>query len=138
MTTPFTMSKRVEYVHTDMSGIVHFTEFFHYMESAEHAYFRSLGLSISMTYEGRTISWPRVSCSFDFQHPLRFEDEFEVRLTVEKIGNASVTIRADIVRDDSVLASGTSTCVCCEINPSGELKSISIPDTIRAELQKTL
>ena len=31
---------------TDMAGIVHFSNFFRYMERVEHAFFRSLGFSI--------------------------------------------------------------------------------------------
>jgi acyl-CoA thioesterase FadM len=42
----FTWNRRVEFAETDAAGIVHFSSFFLYMEQAEHALFRSLGLSI--------------------------------------------------------------------------------------------
>ena len=35
--------RRVEFAETDMAGQVHFSNFFRYMEAAEHAFFRSLG-----------------------------------------------------------------------------------------------
>ena len=85
MASEHTITKIVEYAHTDMAGIVHHAEFFNYMEEVEHAFLRSLELSVIMTDGGRKISWPRVSCSFDFKKPLRFEDEFELHLSLSLI-----------------------------------------------------
>jgi hypothetical protein len=42
----FTCTERVQFSDTDMAGIVHFSNFFRYMERVEHAFFRSLGFSI--------------------------------------------------------------------------------------------
>ena len=38
--------RTVEFSETDMAGIVHYSNFFRYMESAEHAFFRALGFSV--------------------------------------------------------------------------------------------
>ncbi len=46
MSALFTTTCRVEFSDTDMAGIVHFTNFYRWMEYAEHAWFRSLGLKI--------------------------------------------------------------------------------------------
>jgi acyl-CoA thioester hydrolase len=134
----FSHHRQVEYADTDMAGIVHYSEFFRYMESAEHAFLRSLGLSVSMDVGDRRISWPRVSCAFDFRKPLRFEDEFEIRLTIEKIGGKSVTFRADIMRNGEELASGRSTSVCCQMEPEGSMTAVAIPDQIRSKLKEAM
>ena len=42
----FRCRQRVEFADTDMAGIVHFSNFFRYMERAEHEFLRSLGLSV--------------------------------------------------------------------------------------------
>ena len=42
----FKIVREVEFSDTDMAGIMHFSNFFRFMEAAEHAFFRSLGLSI--------------------------------------------------------------------------------------------
>ena len=39
----FITHRRVEFSDTDMAGIVHFANFYRYMEQAEHDFFRSLG-----------------------------------------------------------------------------------------------
>ena len=43
-----------------MGGIVHFPRYFDYMELAEHAFFRSLGISIHVPLEHGRTGWPRV------------------------------------------------------------------------------
>ncbi len=48
MTTPFTTTRRVEFGDTDMAGIMHFANFFRFMESAEIDFLQSLGLSVSL------------------------------------------------------------------------------------------
>ena len=41
--TPFTTTRRVEFGDTDMAGIMHFANFFRFMERTEHAFLRTLG-----------------------------------------------------------------------------------------------
>ena len=43
----FQITRRVEFSETDLAGIMHFSNFFRFMESAEHAFFRSLGFSVA-------------------------------------------------------------------------------------------
>ncbi|MFT5122107.1 MAG: acyl-CoA thioester hydrolase [Kiritimatiellia bacterium] len=138
MMSHFTHRLTVEYAHTDMAGIVHFSEFFKYMEATEHAFFRSIGMSISMNVDGHHISWPRVSSSFDYQRPLRFEDDFDTAITIEKIGNSSLTYRCDVSRHDLLLATGRTTSVCCEVVPGEGLKKIPIPDEIRSKFEQVM
>ena len=128
----------VEYAHTDMAGIVHFSEFFKYMEAAEHAFFRSLGLSINLKMDGYHLSWPRKACSFEFHQPLRFEDHFEVGLLIEKIGTSSVTYVCEVLLDGKVMATGRTTSVCCEVIPGKGITKTPIPDALRAAFEKSM
>ena len=43
----FVYHRRVQFPETDASGIVHFTNFFKYVEEAEHALWRAAGMSIA-------------------------------------------------------------------------------------------
>ena len=45
----FQLSRRVEFSDTDMAGIMHFSNFFRFMEAAETAFLRSLGLSVVLS-----------------------------------------------------------------------------------------
>ena len=71
----------MEFSDTDMAGIVHHAVFYRYMESAEHAFFRSLGLSVRRP-RPLPQSVGRVHTEADFSAPLRFEDEVEIQLLV--------------------------------------------------------
>ncbi len=44
---PFQITRRVEFGDTDMAGIMHFSNFFRFMEVAESDFLRSRGLNVS-------------------------------------------------------------------------------------------
>ena len=127
----FHTTRTVEFSETDMAGIVHFSEFFNYMEACEHAFFRSLGISIAMNVDGFMVSWPRISCSFDYKLPIRFEDFIDIYIDVNKIGNKSISYTTTIEHKDQLVAIGKMTIVCCSCDKKNGLKSIPIPQLLR-------
>src|SRR5215210_3263254 len=103
--------RKVEYVDTDMSGIVHFSRFLIYMENAEHAFLKAVGANVHMRDgEGREISWPRVAVSCDYLSPARYGDELEIHLRVVRKGVRSMTYGFEIACGGATLARGKSTC----------------------------
>src|SRR5215204_6774763 len=86
----FRVQRRVEFADTDMAGIVHFANFFRYMEAAEHAYLRGCGLNVFTAWAGETVTFPRVSASCDYVAPVRFGDVLDVEVGIEKVGRTSV------------------------------------------------
>ena len=126
----FTTTRRVEFAETDMAGIVHFANFYKWMEEAEHEYFRSLGLSIMQPQEdGRYIGWPRVSASCSFEKPTYYEDRLEVRLDIERIGVKSLTLIIEFYKEGTRIASGRMKTACCLCGVDVPLESIPIPDS---------
>lgn len=131
MTAQFVMRRRVEFSDTDMAGIVHFSSYYRYMEQTEHAFFRSLGLSIMETRpDGTVIGWPRVSASCSFEAPARFEDELDVHLIVERKGVKSLTMRYEFHRAGQRIAHGRMKIACCICRHNAPLESIPIPEHI--------
>ena len=133
MTQPYRTSRRVEFVDTDMAGIVHFSNFFRWMEEAEHAYFRSVGLSVRTEYQEMEIGWPRVSTSCEFFAPARFEDQLQIAIRISKMGEKSINWEIEFSREGTRLALGKASTVCCIWSNKG-LKSIPIPPEIRLKL----
>ena len=80
----FTSTRRVEFSDTDMAGIAHFANFFPWMESAEHAFLRSLGLSVHGELDGVAYGFVRAHASCDYRRPVRYQDLLEIELTVVK------------------------------------------------------
>jgi len=134
MTFPFTTTRRIEFRDTDAAGIMHFSTYFTYMEEAEHEALRSIGLSVYMEHEGRTISWPRVSAHCDYQRAVRFEDELTLSVGLEKIGEKSLTYQFAFTNREQLSATGRIVAVCCIIDHDLPPKSIAIPPDLRERL----
>jgi YbgC/YbaW family acyl-CoA thioester hydrolase len=128
LVSEFRLKRRVQFYETDAAGIVHFSNFFRYMEEAEHALWRSAGLSISVPGSG--IGWPRVNVSFEYARPLRFEDEFEVHIRVAEIAEKKIRYKCSILVAGVSVATGTMTVVCVERRPNEPMKSVPIPAEI--------
>ena len=131
----FRVSRIVEFGDTDTAGIVHFSNFFRYMESAECAFLRTLGLSVKLEWEGRQIGFPRVSATCDYLSPARFQDVLDVDVTTVRIGRKSVTYGFDISCQERAVARGQVTSVCVLVTSAEEFESIEIPSTYRARLE---
>jgi YbgC/YbaW family acyl-CoA thioester hydrolase len=133
---PFRTRRRVEFVDTDTAQIMHFSNFFRFMEAAEVDFLLSHGLSVSMqTPEGNWIGFPRVSATCDFIQPARFLDVVDILVYVEKVGTKSVTYRYDFEKAGEVIARGRITAVCCR-TVGDRLESCAIPDDIRRKLAR--
>lgn len=125
----FTITRRVEFSETDMAGIMHYSNFFRFMETAEHAFFRSLGFSIVTTQTDPPVGWPRVHASCDFKQPLRFEDEVEVRLLVTEKRSKSLSYQFQFrkVGEPALVAVGKLTVVCVVKGADGKMSASTIP-----------
>lgn len=134
----FIVSRRVEFAETDMAGIVHFANFYKWMEETEHEYFRSLGLSImERRDDGTYIGWPRVSASCSFEKPAFYEDILQVRLDIERIGVKSLTLVVEFWKGDQRIASGRMKTACCICRPDATLESIAIPESYLNKLNES-
>ena len=135
MAKKFTHTRRVEFRDTDTAGIVHFSVFFAYMEEAEHEFLREIGLGVMMDVDGMHISWPRVAANCNYRSAIRFEDMISIEVSVAKIGTKSVTYDFQISRDETKIADGQVTTVCCKFEHDARLdkkkmESVEIPKSI--------
>jgi acyl-CoA thioester hydrolase len=136
MSTPvFRTTRRIEFGDTDMAGIVHFANFFRFMEAAECEFLRSRGLSVVLEWEGQGIGFPRVSATCDYLKPALFEDVLDIAVTIERLGTKSVTYGFEFSRGGDTIARGKVASVCCRVSGDNVLKGIEIPATYRARLQ---
>jgi acyl-CoA thioester hydrolase len=138
MAYQFKLRRIVEFSDTDMAGIVHHAVFYRYMESAEHAFFRSLGLSVAPPKTPASVGWPRVHTEADFAAPLRFEDEVEIHLLVAEKKSKALTYAFRLRRLNGPVAievaRGKITVVCVKLI-NGRMKATNIPKAIAAKIQ---
>ena len=135
MPGPFHTTRLVEFADTDMAGIIHFSSFFRYMESAEHEMLRSWGYSIYDTSHDDVISFPRVSVSCEFHAPVTSEDVLDIDVYVGRVGNKSVNYKFAFACEGKQIATGHVTCVCCRIEHGKPPTSIVIPMDLAKKLR---
>lgn len=138
MAYQFKIRRLVEFSDTDMAGIVHHAVFYRYMESAEHAFFRSLGLTVAPPKNTTSVGWPRVHTEADFAAPLRFEDEVEIHLLVAEKKSKALTYAFRLRRLNGPVsievARGKITVVCVKM-VNGRMKAANIPKAIADKIQ---
>jgi YbgC/YbaW family acyl-CoA thioester hydrolase len=133
----FKHRRTVEFCETDMAGIVHFANFFRWMESAEHAFLRSLGFSVHGGEAGASTGWPRVKVGCEYLKPLRFENEVETVLRLKEVRNRSVCYGFEfrLMPNGEVVARGEVVAVHAGVNAaSGELQACAIPEGLKGLL----
>jgi len=136
MPSEFSLQRTVEFAETDMAGIMHFANFFRWMESCETAFYRSLGLPLISFMPGQVVGWPRVNVSCTYRAPLRFNDEVEVKLFVKKLTTRSVTYLFQFRKGALVVAQGEVTAVCVTGDAQGAMVAQPIPADVRAKLSE--
>jgi acyl-CoA thioesterase FadM len=125
MTVEHVERSRVAWVDTDAGGRIHFTAAFRWAEAAETGLMRRIGLL------GRWGDYPRRKVEAEFLRVLRFEDEIETRLRVERVGTTSVTYAWEIRRDGEPFVVGRHTVVHVDADGRPE----ALPEEIRRSLE---
>ncbi len=115
---------RVAWIDTDAGGRIHFSNAFRWAEAAEVGLVRSL-LSIE-----EWADFPRKHVQAEFLEVLRFDDEIEVRIRVDRIGTTSITYGWTISKDGEPYVLGGHTVV----HVDGDGRPSPVPDRIRDAL----
>ena len=97
------------------------------MEQAEHAMLRSIGLGVFCEVDGQNISWPRVNAECNYRNAIKFEELIDVHVTVTNIGTKSLTYGFKFFRDQTPVADGSITVVCCLFEHGQRPESVPIP-----------
>jgi len=129
----YEVQRRVEFYETDMAGIVHFSNFFRFMEACEHAFVRSLDHELHGMLDGLETGWPRVNATCDYRSPARFGDLLTVRLFIDEVRNRSVRYRFEISKDGALVAEGSIAAAHVAITADG-IKAVPLPPPLREKL----
>jgi YbgC/YbaW family acyl-CoA thioester hydrolase len=127
--------RRIEFSDTDAGGVVHFSRYFIFMETAEDEFLRSLGWGFTFEHEGRPGGWPKVDVSCEYLASARYGEEIEVHLRVLKVTRSTITYGFTLRRGETDLARGRTTSVCCAGKPGGGFESIPIPGDLACRIE---
>jgi acyl-CoA thioester hydrolase len=132
MREPYLHRLRVRWGECDAQGVVYFVKYAEYVDLALTELwrdrFRPYG---DMIASGADLMVHAMELRF--RAPARFDDELEITLDVERVGESSISSAWNIVRarDGEVLCEGTIRHVC--VDPAG-LGKMRVPDDLRAAL----
>ena len=145
MAHQFSQHRRVTFSETDLAGIMHFANFFRWMEETEHAFYRSLGLSVHPMAHGAsdtTTGWPRLKVSAEYRQPLLFEEVVEVELIVMEVRTKAFRYAFRFWKNPDrpearlLAATGEFVVVAVEAAPgTREMKSCAIPEAFRSRIE---
>ena len=129
------LERRVEFFDTDRAGMVHYSNYFKYLDTAVGEFFRALGLPGPLTQvwggtKDQELDWPYVSASCDFKKPAQFDDLLRIHIWVKRIGNKSLTFEVSFQKEGDELARAQAVTVCSK-GVQGQPRPLSIPDEIR-------
>lgn len=124
-----------------MAGLVHFSNYFRYMETAERDFFEANGIDLIHIRPGKLVGWPRVRADCKFNAPLRFGDTIEIHLAIKAIKDRSIDYQFRIFckqEDGSRIqaAKAHMTTVMTRLDENGELQSVNIPPEVRLRIEE--
>ena len=139
---------RVPFADTDLAGIVHFSNFFRYMENAEHAFYRSLGFSVHPSgsaakdlesYPG--FGWPRVSATCEYKKPLRFEQSVDIEIRIKEKRSKTIHYEFRFLTEEyeDPVALGHLTVICVRFDDGTKrMRAVEMPEAIREKIESAL
>jgi acyl-CoA thioester hydrolase len=126
---PFRNQLRVRYNECDPQGVVFNANYLTYFDLTMTELWRELGGYQSMVDSG--VDMVVAEARIRYRSALRFDDEFEARVTVSELGESSMSTEVELARDGETVAQGELRYVFIE---SGGGAKQPIPDQIRDRL----
>ncbi len=135
MAAEFRTNRRVEFCDTDMAGIVHFSNYFKYMESVEHEFLRSVGLYVVMHDDLGTYGFPKLQAECKYKHPANLDGDLQICARIDWNDGKSITYQFDIEQVDVIIAEGLLQVACCRFLPKRLPYPIPLPDVVLNSLE---
>jgi len=130
---PFVHRLRVRYNECDAQGHVFNANYFAYFDVTLTELWReALGSYQALTAEGLDLVVAETSARF--RAPAHFDDELEITLEIERLGNTSMVSAIAISRDGDMLAEGRIVHIFVRADRVGE--KAAIPDNMRQILER--
>ena len=130
---PFAFRQRVRYGETDTQQVVYYANYLLYAEVGRVAYLRHLGIHYGRDFTERGIDFTIGEAHVQYRAPLRFDDEFDIRVRVGELRQSSWSFEYAIDRADGLHCVDASTV---QVVIGGDFKPRRMPDALRDVLQR--
>jgi acyl-CoA thioester hydrolase len=130
---PFRHRQRVRFGETDLQNVVYYANYLLYAEVGRVAYLRELGLIYGeMVTKG--LDFTIGEASVRYRAPLRFDEEFDIKVRVGEIRHSSWAFEYAVDRADGMHCAEMATVQVMIDRAS--LRATRIPEDLRAMLEK--
>ena len=130
---PFRYRQRVRFGETDLQNVVYYANYLVYAEVGRVAYLRELGLPYADVV-ANGLDFTIGEAKVRYRAPLRFDDEFDIRVRVGAIRHSSWAFEYAVERADGLrCADMTTVQVMIE---RASFRPTRIPAALRARLEK--
>lgn len=129
---PFRHRQRVRFGETDLQNVVYYANYLLYAEVGRVAYLRELGVRYA-DLVAQELDFTIGEASVRYRAPLRFDEEFDIKVRVGEIRHSSWAFEYAVDRADG-LHCAEMTTVQVMIDRSS-LRATRIPEGLRATLE---
>ena len=109
MDFPFAHRQRVRFGETDLQGVVYYANYLLFAEIGRIAYLRELGIVYDRDMLAHGVDFTSGEARVRYQAPLRFDDEYDIKVRVGEIRHSSWTFEYAIDRADGLHCADVST-----------------------------
>jgi len=131
---PFAHRQRVRFGETDMQGVVYYANYLLFAEVGRVAYLRALGIDYQRDLLDRGVDFTIAEANVRYQAPLRFDEEYDIRVRVGEIRNSSWAFEYAFDRADGRRCAVGSTVQVILDHASGT--AARIPAHLREALER--
>jgi acyl-CoA thioester hydrolase len=134
MSFPFAHRQRVRFGETDLQGVVYYANYLLFAEVGRVAYLRELGIVYERDLLARNVDFTIGEARVRYHAPLRFDDEYDIRVRVGEIRHSSWAFEYSIDRADGTHCADASTIQVMLDRTTG--RATRIPEELRATLER--
>jgi acyl-CoA thioester hydrolase len=132
MPSVFTWTVRVYYEDTDAGGIVYYANYLKFFERARTEWLRSLGIHQQTLRDEENAVFVVRSANIEYLASARLDDEVSLKLSVEKLGRASVQFAQQAYRGETLLSTANVKVGCVDAKT---MRPRSLPASAAAKMR---
>ena len=134
MDFPFAHRQRVRFGETDLQGVVYYANYLLFAEVGRIAFLRQLGVVYERDLLAHGFDFTIGEARVRYQAPLRFDDEYDIKVRVGAIRHSSWTLEYAIDRADGMHCADVSTIQVMIDGKTG--RATRIPADLRQILER--
>ena len=129
---PFAFRQRVRFGETDTQQVVYYANYLLYAEVGRMEYLRTLGVRYDRDFLDEGVDFTIGEAHVRYRAPLRFDDEFDIKVRVGEIRHSSWSFEYAVDRADGLRCAEVSTI---QVVIGGDKRAHRMPDRLRSLLQ---